>query len=464
MIGTSPDFSFYEAKKKLEGIGQQHLLKFWSKLTLAGQYELLHQIHILDVTDFLHRKQLFLSRSQKEVQSFSPFQDFQLAGSKEDAALGQQLIADGKVGCLILAGGQGSRLRFHGPKGLYPVTPFKHKSLFQLFAERTFAASQLALRPLKMAVMTSLQNHDQTVAFFDQNQRFGLEREQLSFFLQGHLPLLDEDGNLFLDSPSTISAGPDGNGSCLSQFVRSGIWDEWNKAGIQYLNLILIDNALSDPFSNELIGFHSRTGPQITVKCFPREDAKEKVGVLVKGPHGIHIVEYSEMPPEERSAVLANGLLKHRCANMSSFCFDMEFIRDFTAEHKLPWHLAHKSVPQLNEEGMCVVPFKPNAWKYEQFIFDWLPLAKSIQALMFPREDCFAPLKNENGDSSLHTVQQALIRRDIAVMEKLTGRKIMAKNIELAQEFYYPTQDLIQRWHNRTIENEGYIADNLEQI
>ena len=124
--------------------------------------------------------------------------------------------------------------------------------------------------------------------------------------------------------------------------------------------------------------------------------------------------------------------------------------------------MAHKAVPCVNEEGKTITPHEPNAWKYEQFIFDWLTFAASVRALLFPRSDCFAPLKNGQGDSSRQSVQQALIQRDIAILEKITDRKVKAKRIELAQEFHYPSKNLIDLWHGKMIETEGYIeTDNF---
>ncbi len=310
-----------------------------------------------------------------------------------------------------------------------------------------------------MAVMSSTQNVEVTKSFFKKNANFGLQSDQLSFFLQGELPLLNDEGNLFLTNPSTIAFGPDGNGSCLPNFVNSGLWEKWSQEGIEYINVILIDNALGDPFPAEVVGFHKRMGSLATIKCMVRASADEKVGVLVQGAEGVSVVEYSEMTESERSAHQQNGALKHQCANMSSFCYDMAFIKEVTANASISWHLAHKSFPYINEKGDEVTPQHPNAWKYEEYIFDWLPYAQHVNALLFPRKECFAPLKNEIGDDNLESVQQALIHRDIAILEDLSHNKVTTKKIELAQEFYYPTLDLLKRWQNRPIENEGYIED-----
>ena len=144
-----------------------------------------------------------------------------------DESLGNALIAQGKVGCLIVAGGQGTRLKFDGPKGLYPVSPVKHKSLFQIFAEKTLACGKKHGVKLPLSIMASKKNYHTTRQYFEDNNYFGLESGQVSFFIQGELPLLNEDETLFLDEPCHIAMGPDGNGSSLKHFVQSGIWDRW---------------------------------------------------------------------------------------------------------------------------------------------------------------------------------------------------------------------------------------------
>ena len=441
-----------EAQKKLSSIQQDHLLKYWSELSASQQYELLQQIENLNISAFEEQVEM-LKELKTSSTPIHPFTDYSYSGNEHHKTLGKQLLAAGKVGCLIIAGGQGTHLRISGPKGLFPITPITKKSLFQLFAEKTVAAGKQVGRPLPLAIMTSPENHEATVWFFESNHFFGLQKEQISFFSQDELPLLDTQKNLFLENCHKIAEGPDGNGFALKQFVLSGIWQRWHNAGVRFLNFVLIDNPLADPFDAELIGFHSSNQVDVTVKCTLRRDENEKVGLLVKKGNDTSVtavVEYSEMDKNEQTACNPDGTFWHRCANLSLFCFSMDFVQK-SKEIDLPLHKAFKAVKYLDEKGKQITPDSPNAWKFERFIFDLLPEAKAVKALLYPREECFAPLKNFSGPDSIEDVQAALLAEAKRIAERVTGLPAPAHPFELPAEFFYPTPQLLAKWKGQPI-------------
>ena len=446
MGNTSMDYS--EAHEKLKSINEDALFDHWQELSSAQQQLLLSDIQILSVDEVTKQKQFLLDHTSMPKQEASPchaFNDYAYSGNRDDATFGMTLIAEGKVGALLIAGGQGSRLGFNGPKGTFPISLIENKSLFELFAEKVKAASLCYGRLLRLAIMTSPQNHAVTIAFFEEHNHFGLDPSQLSFFSQSEMPFLDEKAHLMLHE-GTIAKGPDGNGSSLREFVRSGIWERWHSEGISYINYILIDNPLADPFDAELVGFHARNNNEMTIKCVEKAYAEESVGLIVNTNAGIKVVEYSELPDEERSSVAADGKLKHRLANISLFCLDMPFI-NHAASKALPWHLANKPIATS----------APIGWKFETFIFDIMPASTQVKALLFPRSQTFAPLKNEKGPDSIETVKNALLQRDHAQLSMLVGRDIPPGLLELAQEFYYPTQEMEAKWWEHPGPFEGYI-------
>lgn len=447
---------FASALQKLTEIKQQHILKYWEHLSENQKNQLLAQIEELDSTIFKQQQKQLQSSRQEQFQNLKPFTDFSLSGADSDFKHGKELISQGLLGCLIVAGGQGTRLRFDGPKGIFPVSPVRQKSLFQLFAEKVVAASRQAKKLLPLAIMTSPLNHAETVAFFEKHNLFGLEKQQLYFFSQGTLPLLDEDGNLFLEDVDSIARGPDGNGSALQHFYQSGIWSEWHRLGINYLNFCVIDNPLADPFDAELLGFHYRLHSEITVKGTMKRSADEKVGTLAKQDNKTIVVEYTELPEPLRSATLPNGTMQFGCANLSLFCFNMNFIK-MTAGVSTPFHLAFKAVNYLNAEGISCQAEKPMAWKFEKFIFDVLPIASKVSALLYPREACFAPLKNYDGPDSIDSVRKALQNNDRSLFAKITGSPCTNEPFEISQEFYYPTPELIAKWRGKTPPASDYI-------
>lgn len=417
---------------KLNSIGQTQLLRYWDTLDLDQRKRLQTQVEALDTEMFLQQKVLWENKQPQNPIEVAPVTHCAHAGNLQIKTKGREVIAAGQYGCILIAGGQGTRLQFDGPKGMYPVTPIGKKTLFQLFAEKTAAASKQAGRLLPLAIMTSPATHQTILDFFKSHHNFGLHPDQLFFFTQSTLPLLDEAGNLFLESQGCLAEGPDGNGSTLKCFVDAGIWEHWRSQGIRYAATVLIDNPLADPFDAELAGFHATVGGEAIVKCTTRLNSQEKVGVIVKIDGQIQVVEYSELPDSERQAQLPDGSLKHPFANLSLFSLDMDFIKAAAQQDdRMPLHLAHKAANAMGAQVM--------AWKFEKYIFDVLSFASQTHLLNYPREYCFAPLKNKEGPDSLATVQAALQTLDRLTYAQVTGKAPPPGPIELPQEFYYPT-------------------------
>lgn len=307
-------------------------------------------------------------------------------GNSQDLLHGKALIQQGKVGCLIVAGGQGTRLGYEGPKGAIPVTPVTGKSLFQLFCERT----ALAGHNLPLSIMTSPSNHTQTVAFFEKHAFFGLNPSQISFFQQGTLPLLDDHFQPLLGVPEA----PDGNGHALHHFFKAGIWKTWKEKGVTFLNVIFVDNALGDPFDAECVGLTARKNVEATLKAVPRLAPYEKMGALAEEGGKLKVIEYFELPKEGSSFAYSNT---------GMFCLSMAFIQYLVEDIKaeFPLHFARKKSPDVKGKEV---------WKCERFLFDLLNYARSSCVLVYPREQIYCPLKNATGEYSLETVKAALLK------------------------------------------------------
>lgn len=430
---------------------EPQIFRFWESLTADQQRVFENQLNAVDLKALEKQKQLILAVAEGVAASVDSFDDFSYSGSQEHILLGQDLIKRGEIGCLILAGGQGSRLQHSGPKGTFPVSIIRHKSLFQLAAEKVCAASAWAGRPLRLAIMTSPENDAETRLFFRQNHYFGLDPSQISFFTQGMLPLLDAQGKLFLKTPSEISTGPDGNGNSLLSLVESGILNEWIQEGVKFINVILVDNPLADPYDAELAGFHLKQNAEITLKCAEKFEPEEKVGVLVKKDGRCAVSEYSEMALSEKNKRREDGRLKHCCANLSLFCFSVGFIQRIACEKKtLPFHKAWKTAFYVDSEGHVQDPVQPIAWKFETFIFDWLVYTDKVAALLYPRKQCFAPLKNSSGADSPDTVRETIQIREREILRSL-GVPPPDFPFELSADFYYPTDALKAKWRGRTV-------------
>lgn len=389
--------------KMLHSLGQEQLGQRLGQLSREQLNALLAQLEKYDPGLVKQQRALFLKSSVPDTTIIEPCSSFERSGNPGDFSRGEELILRGKAGCLILAGGQGTRLGVDGPKGAVPVTPILRKSLFQLFCERTKAAGIRKGQLLPLCIMTSPQNHAQTMAFFREHSDFGLEPSQLSFFQQEMLPLLNDDGQWFFDSSGKVAEGPDGNGHALHLFYRSGLWKQWRALGVEYLNVIFVDNALGDPFDPEFLGFTARNCVDAALKAVDRLSPQEKMGIPVMCRRGstdkaLKVIEYSEIPADSSQFTLSST---------GMFCFSMDFIQRLCNEVKsLPLHLARKTAKTLSGEEVQV-------WKCERFIFDVLDYVLSSAVLVCRREHIYAPLKNATGENSLETVRQVLLLHDI---------------------------------------------------
>jgi len=336
-------------------------------------------------------------------------------GNPEDISLGRALIASGKVGCIVLAGGDGSRLGWPRPKGTFPISLIKQKSLFQLLAERVSAASKAFGKQLPVAVMTSPLNREET--------RKALPNH-FELFDQEMVPLLD------LEENPLEEFRPNGNGYVLKRFHASGIYDKWRALGVEYVQIVQIDNPLAEPFDPNQIGIQYKTGTDVTLKAVEKENPNEKMGAIGRVDGKIQVIEYSENPPKD-----------WKLGSTSLFGFTMDFvekIKDIT----LPAHRVKRVIG-----GKTV-------YKTEYFIFDLLAHADNVEIILYDRDKTFAPLKER---ADVGPVQRALLERDRRAFQLLTGNTPVDQIFELDAAFHYPTESIASKWKGKNLPGHSFI-------
>lgn len=384
--------------------------------------------------------------TKKKPLDIQPFNSAHYLSTLEKKDFGESALKKGSLGCLLVAGGQGTRSKLSLPKGMFPISNIKQKSFFQLFAEKTKAASIFAKIPLKLAIMTSPLNDKITREHFYNNSYFGLDETQIDFFCQDMLPFLNDEKKPFFSSECEIAKGPNGNGSAFKKFVESGIWEKWQKANVQYVNFVMIDNPLADPFDISLLDFHISHRAHLTLKCIERESPEEKVGVIVTSENKIKVLEYSEMPKN-----LFSNSKKFPLANISLFLINMDTLHDIS-NREMPLHAARKPASYFDKETGTTTVI--TAWKFEYFIFDILNYLDQVEVLIYPRDACFAPLKNPDDEA---IVKQKLLEKDRLVFSSITKTVPPSTLFELDQQFYYPSQELLSKWKGKLAPEESYI-------
>lgn len=355
-------------------------IKDYQNLSCADMQSVDAMLNDIDMQLLEDQRSLVLKKTSLTTKEIQPCLEYLTEVSNEAIELGNKAIQSGKVGCLTVAGGQGTRLGFQGPKGAFPLNS-DGLTLFEIFAKKILNSGD----NLSWAIMTSPINHNETVSFFEKNHYFGLNKNCVFFFQQKMLPFLDDDGDLILETPSKIALGPAGNGCALMDFFESGVAEKWKALGIEQVMFTQIDNLLAEPFSKELIGFHLLEKAEVASSCVEREDLNEHVGLFAKEGGAVVVKEYTELSESER----LNPNFK--LVNISVFCFQLQWMQKvYSHRSQLPLHKSFKKTPVMGKE-----PTKPNAWKFEYFIFDCLPFAQSVVILLFPRNRCFAPLKDQ---------------------------------------------------------------------
>jgi UDP-N-acetylglucosamine/UDP-N-acetylgalactosamine diphosphorylase len=389
--------------------GQTHVLAGWERLSPSERSELIGQLSAIDVAELLT-----LARKGQEtaprLADIAPLPVEAAEASPAERALGEEALRRGEVAALIVAGGQGSRLGFEKPKGMFSVGPVSGASLFQIHAEKLLALSRRHGKAVPFLVMTSPATDEETRAYFEENRSFGLEPRSVTFFQQGTMPsvcarshrlLLEQRGRLFLS--------PNGHGGTLTALAECEVLDAIRDRGVKHVFYFQVDNPLLRICDPGFIGRHIARRAEASSKVVFKESPEEKVGVFAVMEGRCGMIEYSDLPRELAEERNADGTLRFRAGNPAIHLFSVDFLTRVTGTGGLPYHVAKKAVPHFDPETEEVVdPGKePNALKFERFIFDALPLAERWLAVEARREEEFAPLKNATGADSPETVRQA---------------------------------------------------------
>ena len=417
-----------QLRERLSAAGQGHVLRFADRLEPGGRGKLVKQLEALDlgllsklVDEYVRRKPiLHLPQNIQPVKAYPrvPKDDKTRQLYRDAEARGRDLLRAGKVGAFVVAGGQGTRLGYEGPKGEFPVTPIKSKPLFQVFAEQLLAHSRDFGRPIPWYVMTSNVNDAPTREFFKKSRYFGYAPADVVFFQQVMMPAFSTDGKLLLAEKDSLALSPDGHGGSLRALHVSGALADMRRRGVEHLSYFQVDNPLVHTIDPLFLGLHDTTGSEMSSKTVPKAGPLEKVGnfVMADGPSGgcvLQVIEYSDLPEDLARQTNPDGSLVFNAGSIAIHALRVSFVERLNAGGRLqlPWHRADKKVPYVDEGGNPVKPDKPNAVKLEQFVFDAILLAKNAIVVETDRAEEFSPVKNAEGVDSPATCRRDQIRR-----------------------------------------------------
>lgn len=406
--------TFDTAEKVLKKYGQEHILAYYNELDGTEKQKLLSQIELIDfsVLENLNEENNCSSKRGK----FSPLGAVTIGDIEKNKekyhSIGADAIKNGKVATVLLAGGQGTRLGFEKPKGMFDIGITKELYIFECLINNLLKVVEDTGTYVPLYIMTSEKNHDDTVNFFEKKNFFGYDGNYVKFFIQDMAPSVDFNGKIYMESKSDISISPNGNGGWFSSIVRAGFLEDIKKNDIEWINVFAVDNVLqqiADPcFIGAVINSGSQSGSKVVSKVSP----DERVGVLCLEDGKPSIVEYYEMTDEMRELLTDDGELAYKYGVILNYLFSVDRLEEIIAE-KMPVHIVKKKIPYMDSNGEFITPDEPNGYKFETLVLDMVHLQKSCLPYEVKRCKEFAPVKNSEGVDSVDTARELLKQNGI---------------------------------------------------
>jgi len=442
----------------LQPTGQEHLLAFWDELDTAQQISLAEQIDALDLKliESLYRGETDQLDWAELSRRATPPPAIRLAdrnsglggelGFTDEAAMerGTEALHAGQVGVILTAGGQGSRLGFELPKSLYPIGPLSSASLLQIHIEKIRAAAARYGVAVPLYLMTSPATHEETVRFLAENDNFGLAAADLIVFCQGTMPAVAiETGKLLLADKDRLFLSPDGHGGTVAALATSGAIEHMQARGIKHLFYLQVDNPLVPICDPALVGYHVLAESELTSLTVSKQQPQDKLGNFAMIDGHLHVIEYSDLPDDVAELRDEQGRLKFWAGSIAVHVFERTLLeRSLELKDTLPFHIAKKKVPYVDDAGRLVTPTEPNALKFEKFIFDLLPAAERPIVVEYAEAECFAPLKNapsteKNSDEkdTAKYVQQMMLAQHRRWLEAAGAKVVKGADIEISPLF-----------------------------
>lgn len=395
----------HKTSEILTMLRQEHIAAHMKKLPEAQQLSMVKQIEDLDFSV------LSADETNEERGSFEPLFAKTLSEIQSDSdrytEIGIKAIKEGKVGAVLLAGGQGSRLGFEHPKGMFNIGVERELYIFECLINNLLDVTRMAGAYIPLFIMTSAENNKETREFFEKHNYFGYSSENVWFFIQEQLPTVDTNGKLMLADNGKILTAPNGNGGWYASMAKTGMLKAVQDAKIEWLNVFAVDNVLqriADPcFIGAVIDSGKVSGAKVVAKAAP----EEKVGVLCLEDGKPSIVEYYEMTDEMLNSREPDGTLSYNYGVILNYLFRVDRLNK-TLSVKLPLHRAFKKIKYMDESGRMVVPEEPNAYKFETLVLDMVKLQDDCLAYEVDRSREFAPVKNKSGVDSVDTARDLL--------------------------------------------------------
>ena len=392
------DIKVEEIKALLKKYNQEHLLNQYEKLDDNNKKRLLQEIQNIDfelISNLYKNTKKEEKKSKDEITPIEYLDKYKLNDKyKYYESIGKKAIKDGKLVAVTMAGGQGTRLGHNGPKGTYDIGLDSHKSLFELLADRLKEDGKKYDVTIPWFIMTSKENNNATIEFFEKHKYFGFQKDKnIFFFTQGELPMIDTEGKILIGEDGCIKLAADGHGGIYESLVKSGMIKKMKEIGAEWVFIGGVDNCLVKMVDPVLMGIAIDKKVTVACKSVVKDNPHEKVGVFCKRNGKPNVIEYTEITEEMAEATDKDGELLYGESHILCNLFSVNAIERMGA-NPLPYHVAYKKAKYIDKNGNLVVPDSPNAYKFEAFLFDAFGTVDEMAILRVKREEEFAPVKN----------------------------------------------------------------------
>ena len=402
---------YKKVKEILQKYNQNHIIKFLENSNDELKEKIAEQVLKIDFEEIKELYNKSFEQIYVDLEELQP-----IAGlnpnklSKEEVekieGIGIEIVKNNKFAVATMAGGQGTRLGHLKPKGTYKIKfETEEKYLFEIIVDTLKKANQEYNVTIPWYIMTSKENNKDTIEFLEEKEYFGYPKRYVYIFEQGELPLVSEEGKLLIGKEGLIKEASNGNGGIFNSMLKKGVIADMEKRGIEWVFIGSVDNILLKYVDTLLLGLTVSQGNQIGTRTVLKRSPEEKVGVLCKQNGRVKVIEYTELPKDIAKITHDNGELVFGESHIMCNLFNIDAIKKASTK-ELEYHIAFKKAEYINENGELIKPVEPNAYKFEQFIFDSFKLFDNISILRGKREEDFAPVKNISGEDSPETAKK----------------------------------------------------------
>ncbi len=407
--------TYKEAHDLLSAHGQTHLLNYFDELSEESAASLLSQIEKIDwsLLDLLKREEMKVEKGELSPLGALEISEIE-ANRAEYEAVGIEALKAEKVGAVLLAGGQGTRLGFDGPKGTYPIGVNRELYIFECLINNMMDVVKRTGAWIPLYIMTSEKNNDATVSFFKEHNYFGYDPAHVRFFIQEMAPSVDYTGKIYLEAKDRISLSPNGNGGWFTSLVKAGYLDQMKADGIEWLTVFAVDNVCQRINDPAFVGATIASGRECGAKVVAKANPTEKIGVLCLEDGKPSIVEYYEITEDMKNLRDEKGELLYKFGVILNYMFKVSKLEDIL-KNSMPTHVVEKKIPYIDEEGNLQKPTSPNGYKFETLVLDMIHLMDSCLSYEVVREREFAPVKNADGVDSVETARELLKKNGVEI-------------------------------------------------